>query len=49
MKENHLRKVWKSEERKVKNIGKNTFCTLLNSNIIEMECKFALRLANERN
>ena len=22
MKENHLRKVWKSEERKVKNIGK---------------------------
>ena len=22
MKENHIRKVWKSEERKVKNIGK---------------------------
>ena len=24
-KENHIRKVWKSEERKVKNIGKNFF------------------------
>ena len=22
-KENHIRKIWKSEERKVKNIGKN--------------------------
>ena len=37
-KENHIRKVWKSEERKVKNIGKDIYIIQLCKNLIN-QCK----------